>query len=128
MKNYEERMIEAWVGDNLSKQIWYKKAFSKYKVNGVESYAVNWSWWGFSCGPFYPLVRKDFLGFFILLGLNILLIVGLGQFAWIGQILIGATSGPYFLYKKYSRMKRDIEATVKCDEKRIETMKQITGH
>ena len=60
MQNYEEQMLEAWVGNNLSKQIWYKKTFAKYKVNRVENYALNWSWWGAFFGGFFITCQKGF--------------------------------------------------------------------
>ena len=128
MKNYEEQMIEAWAGPKLSKQVWYKRAFAKYKINGVEKYAFNWSWWGFFFGPFFLLTRKDFVGFLIYIGVYIMMWFAMGEIASFIIAPWGAAFCPYFLFKKYSKMKKDIESTVKGNEKRIETMRKLTNN
>jgi hypothetical protein len=122
---YDDRMIEAFV-DKAEVTTWYKNAFSKFDVNGVEKMTWVWSWWAFFGGIFYLLYRKAYLaagGLFILTIVASIIPFG-GIALWI------ATGGlaPYFVYKVYLEKKREIETRISDEEKRIETMRAVGGY
>ncbi|EDM23012.1 hypothetical protein [Caminibacter mediatlanticus] len=118
--NYEERMIEAFV-QNPKKFEYYKEAFNKFNVNGIERVAWNWSWWGFFGNFWFLLYRKSYLGALISFIGNILFsfLPIIGPLIW--YILNGGYD-VYFIYKKYKKLKKEIEDNIEDEEKRIETM------
>ena len=125
MNDYDNNMVEAFVNKPEVTQ-WYKNAFSRYSVNGVEKMAWVWSWWAFFGGIFYLLYRKAYMAAF---GLFVLTIVSFaipfgGLIVW---ILTGGLA-PYFVYKTYQSKKAEIEAAIDDEPKRIETMRVVGGY
>lgn len=136
--SYDDKMLEAFVGVP-EKVEWYKNAFKKYNVNGVESFAWNWSWWAFFGGAFFLLYRKVYLyavGLFIV---GIVLNIPLSAIAdenvktftsLINTLSLWIISGgvsTFLLYKKYIKIKQEIENKISDTNSRIETMKTLGG-
>ena len=59
--NYEDRMLAAFVG-KPEKFLFYKRAFSKYNVNGLERFEWVWSWWAFFGGLAFYSIEKYIYG------------------------------------------------------------------
>ena len=118
-------MIEAFV-NKPEKTLWYQNSFRKYQVNGIDKMSWNWSWWAFFGGVFFLLYRKAYMA---ALGLFVISIIA----SWIPLapliiwILTGGLS-TYFVYKKYSEKKKQIEATITDTQTRIDTMREIGGY
>ena len=125
MNDYDNNMVEAFVNKPEVTQ-WYKNAFSRYSVNGVEKMSWVWSWWAFFGGIFYLLYRKAYmaaLGLFVLTIVSFAIPFG-GLIVW---ILTGGLA-PYFVYKTYQSKKAEIEAAIDDEPKRIETMRVVGGY
>lgn len=121
---YDDRMIEAFV-DKAEVTTWYKNAFEKFEINGVEKLTWVWSWWAFFGGIFYLLYRKAYLAAGGLLVLTIIT-----SFIPFGGIALWIATGglaPYFVYKVYREKRREIESSIQDEEKRIETMRAVGG-
>lgn len=123
--DYNDRMLYAFVGKS-SKFNWYKKAFAKYNINGIEKSAWNWSWYAFFFNFFYLLYRKVYaisgviFFFYLIFGS-----IG-GVFGLILNFIFGGYL-PYFVYKKYIKIKKDIEEHISDENMRIETMVAFGG-
>lgn len=125
LNDYDDQMLEAFV-NKPEVTAWYKMAFSRYSVNGVDKMAWVWSWWAFFGGIFYLLYRKAYmaaLGLFVLTIVSFAIPFG-GLIVW---ILTGGLS-PYFVYKVYQSKKVEIEAAIADEHKRIETMRAVGGY
>ena len=123
--DYNDRMLYAFIG-RPSKFNWYKKAFAKYNINGIEKSAWNWSWYAFFFNFFYLLYRKVY-GISAAIFLFYVIFGSIGGF--LGLILNFIFGGylPYFVYKKYIAKKRDIEEHISDESMRIETMAAFGG-
>ena len=125
LNDYDDQMLEAFV-NKPEVTAWYKMAFSRYSVNGVEKMSWVWSWWAFFGGIFYLLYRKAYmaaLGLFVLTIVSFAIPFG-GLIVW---ILTGGLA-PYFVYKTYQSKKAEIEAAIDDEPKRIETMRVVGGY
>ena len=123
--SYEDRMLYAFVG-KPSKFDWYKKAFAKYSINGIEKVEWNWSWYAFFFNFFYLLYRKVY-GISGLLFLFYLIFGSIGGiFGLILNIIFGGYL-PFFVYKRYFKKKKDIEEHISNEDMRIETMAIFGG-
>ncbi len=124
-EEYENKMLEAFIQKPEVFQ-WYKRAFSKYNINGIKRMAWVWSWWAFGGGIFYLLYRKTYLAALLIFLVSVIT----SKIPFIGiliSIFLGGF-GVYFVYLKYQKIKQDIETTIKDNEKRIETMQQLGGY
>ena len=123
--DYEDRMLEAFV-QKPEKFEWYKNAFSKFNVNGVDKMAWVWSWWAFFGTFWFLLYRKAYLPALVLFVIEIVasFIPLLGLIVW---VLTGGFA-TYFVYKSYKQKKEEIESKIDDPIKRIETMKAVGGY
>ncbi len=122
--DYDEKMLEAFINKPES-LAWYKSAFSRFNVNGIDKMAWAWSWWAFFGGIFYLLYRKAYLaalGLFAVSLLSFIVPFG-GLIVW---ILTGGLA-PYFVYKTYKVKRTEIEANITEEPKRVETMRAVGG-
>ncbi len=119
-EEYEEKMIEAFV-QKPEKFDYYKRAFKKFNVNGIERIAWHWSWWGFFFEFWFLLYRKAYIGALIsfLGGILLGLIPFFGPLIW---MILNGGYDVYFIYKKYKKLKNEIEMKVSDPYQRIETM------
>lgn len=125
LNDYDDQILEAFV-NKPEVTAWYKMAFSRYSVNGVDKMAWVWSWWAFFGGIFYLLYRKAYmaaLGLFVLTIVSFAIPFG-GLIVWI----ITGGLAPYFVYKTYQSKKAEIEAAIADQHKRIETMRAVGGY
>lgn len=123
--SYEDRMLYAFV-NKPEKFYWYKKAFSKYNINGIKTFAWNWSWYSFFFPIFYLFYRKAYL-FSALIFFVYSIASGIGEiFSLIVYIILGGTL-PYIVYNRYIEKKKEIEENIKDENLRIETMARIGG-
>ncbi len=122
---YEEKMLEAFV-QKPEKVEWYRQAFSKFDVNGVERMAWVWSWWAFFGGFWFLLYRKAYMPALALFIVEVIasFIPFLGL---IVAILAGGFS-TYFVYKTYKNKKMEIESKIDDPIQRIETMRAVGGY
>ena len=120
----ESQAIEAYIGTEKSVD-WYKDAFQKYSIAGVDQFAWHWSWWAFGGGMFYLLYRKlslEALGYFVLFML-------LGAFPLISLVLWIASGGvlPYFVYKRYKKIKAEVEANLPDEYAQLQALQELGG-
>ncbi len=123
--DYEDKMVEAFVNKD-DKTLWYKYAFSKYNVNGVDTLKWQWSWWAFGGGFGFLLYRKAYLASLIVFIAGIVL--GLIPFITLAIMILTGGYSTYFVYKTYKDKKEEIERTISDDETRIETMREVGGY
>jgi hypothetical protein len=124
--NYEDRMLAAWVG-KPDKFLFYKMAFQKFSIGGVERFAVVWSWWAFFFTFWFFLYRKAYIAALVAFVLAILtaFIPIIGPLAF----MIGmGMSAVYFLYKHYKNLKLKIEWMTDDEDKRLEYMLMEGGY
>ncbi len=124
-EEYYDAMIEAFV-DKPSEVEWYKNAFSKFNVNGVDTLKWHWSWWAFGGGFLYLLYRKAYLPALILFILSISL--GMIPFASFALMILSGGLAPYFVYKRFKTKLKEIEENVADEQTRIETMREVGGY
>jgi len=125
MNEYDDAMIEAFV-NKPEKTLWYKMAFAKYNINGVNNIKWNWSWWAFFGGWAFLLYRKQYLASAMLFILTMIasFIPFFGLFL---AILVGGF-GTYIIYQGYIKKRIEIEENISDMQERIDTMKQIGGY
>lgn len=123
--DYEDKMLEAFV-QKPEKFLWYKTAFERFNVNGIDRMAWKWSWWAFFGGFWFLIYRKTYMAAFVLF-----LVAVITSFIPLISLVIGIWVGgfaTYFVYKTYKTKKTQIEATIEDEQKRIETMYAIGGY
>lgn len=120
----ESEAIKAYIGTPKSEE-YYQKAFAKYSVAGVDQFAWNWSWWALGGGMFYLLYRKlylEALGYFVLF-----MVIGAFPFA---SLLLWIASGgvlPYFVYKRYKKIKTQVEANLHSPQEQLAALEELGG-
>jgi len=128
--NYEDNMVEAFVNKPTEPQIilWYQNAFKKFNINGIDSIAWHWSWWGLFGGFLFLLYRKAYLAAVALFMMQIVFtFIPIPFISLLLWILTGGFS-TYFVYKAYSDMKGKIEVVEADEEGRIHLMRQLGGY
>lgn len=125
-KLYEkEEVLEAYLG-TPDKYQWYKNAFSKYEVNGIEKIAWNWSWYSFFFSYVYLVYRKCYVEAILLWIFQTIVACTLGIAGIVIMILCGGFL-PYLVYKKYKKTAIEVEKIHGDYEKKLETMKELGG-
>jgi len=119
--NYEDRILAAFVG-KPEKYFFYKRAFSKYNVNGIDHLKWVWSWWAFLGNWAFLVYRKTYLWAVIFFVLSLIPYVNI-----ISLIVLGGT-GIYFVYQKYKKLKFEIENTVQDEDERLKMMIELGGY
>jgi hypothetical protein len=123
--DYETKMLDAFI-QKPEKLFWYKNAFAKYNVNGIDKMAWHWSWWAFFGDFWFLLYRKAYLAALVVFILDILV----SFIPFVGPLIFAILRGGYstfFIYKKYIKLKQDIENLIPNENERIETMRQVGG-
>ncbi len=120
----DEQAIDAYI--NTPKTVeFYKEAFEKYTIAGVDQFKWHWSWWAFGGGVFYLLYRKLYLEAAIyLLVFSILInIPALNLLAWIvsGGVL------PYLVYRRYKKIKKQVKKNIENPNKQLDVLKELGG-
>ena len=123
--SYEDKMLYAFVG-KPEKFLWYKNAFAKYNINGVQDFAWNRSWYAFFFGLWYLLYRKVYGWSAVLIILYIFFGSVGGIYGLLINIILGGTL-PYFVYQKYYTKKKEIEEHIKDEETRVDIMERVGG-
>lgn len=124
MSSYDKEMVAAFIA-KPQKERWYRHAFERYSINGVDKMSWVWSWWAFAGGPFFLLYRKAYIAAGLLFAVSILISI-----IPFGGLIIWVLSGgysTYFVYKVYQDKKRETEANVTDIQKRIQTMWAVGG-
>ncbi len=121
---YEADMLAAFV-QKEDKIPFYQRALDKMMVTGEPNLKWTWSWWSFFGGWAFLLYRKSYLpalGFFLLsMTLGMLFPLNL-----ILMIILGGI-GPYFVIKRYYRLKSEIEGHHSEAYARVQAMKAVGG-
>ena len=121
---YSDKMIEAFI-DKPEKTLWYRHAFSKFNVNGVDAMKWHWSWWAFFGSFFFLLYRKQYVPALVLFIASVT--IGMVfPLSIVISILAGGYS-TYFIYKGYKKQLLEVEANVEDVQKRVDTMREIAG-
>ncbi len=120
--NTEE--VEAYIGTPKTFPF-YMEAFEKYSEAGVDQFRWHWSWWAFGGGLFYLLYRKLYIeavAYFLVFAL-------LSPLPLVSLILWIASGGvmPYFVYKRYKKMKAEVEQNISDPHERLEAMRKLGG-
>jgi hypothetical protein len=121
-KNTE--LIEAFIGDK-DNAVFYKKAFAKYSVNGIEKFTFCFSWGGFIFGALNLFHRKLYIeGVIWLVGSAILAGISSG-FLSIILFFAGAFVNPFLIYKRYKRILAQCNSL--AYDQKIETLRTMGG-
>lgn len=125
MDNYEEQMLQAFVGKQ-EKYEWYKKSFANFHENGVPNMKWNWSWWSFFGGAAFLVYRKTYLA-----ALIVFIVATISSFVPIVGLIVAILVGGYgtfFIYKRYLKKKLQIEEKITGKNERILAMQKIGGY
>lgn len=121
-------LVDAFTGDD----IFYKKIFSKYNINGIDRFAFAFNTNAIYFHPLcWLLYRKLYLTTVIVLVLFftcLLISIGLGIFVYI-MIMLLCTIGlpPYLLYKKFKRTLAKCTAQNMTFEQKKDTLAKLGG-
>jgi len=121
----KEEVLEAYLG-TPDKYDWYKHAFDKYEINGVEKFAWNWSWYSFLFGYVYLVYRKCYIEA-ILLWVAQMIIAGLFGITGIVIMILCGGLLPYLVYKRYKKIALEVENIDGNYIKKLETIKELGG-
>lgn len=118
--------VEAFLA-TPEKFYWYKNAFQKYDVNGIDNLSWNWSWYAFFFGPLYLVYRKCYIEAILV---QLALVVGSVVFplsSFIFSVIVGGFS-PYLIFKKYKKVTTELDKNpnLSFDEK-IDSLRRIGG-
>ena len=118
-------LIEAFIKNGYSG--FYKKAFSKYYVNGIDKFAFCFSWGGFIFGTINLFYRKLYLeGLIWLLASAVLSGISSGILV-IVIFFAGAFINPFLVYKKYRKVLRHCNEQKMSFEQKIDTLRSLGG-
>ncbi len=124
--DYESAMLEAFIG-KPEKTEYYRNTFAKYSVNGVDRIMWNWNYWAAFGGIFFFLYRKLYIEAGVIFLINLAAASTLSIIGWtIIGILMGGY-GSYFVYKRYNKVKLNIENSTADETKRIGAMRVYGG-
>jgi hypothetical protein len=124
-KNAE--LIEAFIDDDGDTAAFYKKAFEKYTVNGIEKFAFSFSWGGFFFSALNLFHRKLYLEGVIWLVCAALLSGISGGFLTIISLFAGAFVNPFLIYKRFKKILAQCNSKNMNYNQKIETMKAMGG-
>ncbi len=120
----ESQAIEAYIGTPKTVDF-YKEGFHKYSAAGVDQFAWHWSWWAMFGGVFYLLYRKLYIEALI----YFLIFAFVGMIPLVGLILWVVSGGvlPYLVYKRYKKMKAQIENNIQEESAQLEALHTVGG-
>ena len=120
----ESQAIKAYIGPE-KKEDFYKNIFAKYSEGGVDRFRWHWSWWALFGGIFYLLYRKLYLE----VALYLIVLCISNYTPWIAFILWISSGGilPYFVYKRYKRIKAQTINTPQSIQSQIHTLSSLGG-
>lgn len=120
-----EQIMEAFIG-TPDKYRWYKNAFSKYDVNGIEKFSWNWSWYAFLGSLVYLVYRKCYVEALILWVASIVL-SGISPSAGL-FLMIGCGGGaPFLVYRKYKKIVEEVQENENNFEKQLDMVRELGG-
>ena len=120
----ESQTIEAYINSEKSEDF-YKEGFAKYSVLGVDQFQWNWSWWAMFGGIFYLLYRKLYLE--SLIYFFIFIIAGYIPIFILLLWIVGGGVLPYFVYKKYKKMKAQVEQNLASTQEQLDALRIVGG-
>lgn len=120
-QQYEDDMLQAFI-QKSDKVAYYQNALKKMTVTGQVNFRWHWSWWAFIGTWLFLLYRKAYLP--ALISFAIALII---PFAWILFMIVMGGIAPYFVIKRYTTLKNEIELRYNDSQKRIEAMQEVGG-
>lgn len=123
---YNGELITAFIGDKDNARF-YKKAFSKYSVNGIDKFAFVFSFGGLCFGVFNLFHRRLYKESLIWFLISILPIGLSGGILYIASAFAGAFVNPYLVYKKYKRTLVLCNSQNMTYEQKLETLKSVGG-
>jgi hypothetical protein len=119
-------LIEAFIGQN-GNTAFYKKAFGKYSINGMERFAFCFSWGGFLFGAINLFYRKLYLeGVIWLIASAVLAGISSGLLAII-VFFAGAFVNPFLVYKKFRKILRQCNDQKMTLDQKVETLRSMGG-
>jgi len=124
-EHYDEAMLTAFV-QKPNKMPFYKQALQKMTITGKPNLKWTWSWWGFFGGWAFLLYRKAYLPAVAFFFASIIS-MAIPLAPLILMIILGGVA-PYFVVKRYDRLKSEIEGNIEDSNLRIEAMKQVGGY
>ena len=125
MELSEKEAVAAYINKAESEEF-YINAFDEYNIHGIDQFSWKWSWWAFFGGIFFLLYRKlyiEALVFFLLA--TVISVIPFG-----GLVLWIASGGvfPYFVYKRYKKIRAEIDSKVSEKSEKIELLKRLGGY
>lgn len=120
-----EKALEAYIG-TPEKYYWYKVAFSKYDLNGIEKFSWVWSWYSFFFGPLYLLYRKCYVEALVVwIGMAIISSIN-GFLGFLVSIALGGTL-PYLIFKRYKKTIEKVESVEDDFDKQLGLLSSLGG-
>lgn len=119
---YEEKMLLAFV-QKPNKLDFYRHAIQKMVVNDQVYFKWHWSWWALVATWAYLLYRKAYLASFAAFVISLLL-----PWGWFIYMIIMGGISPYFVVKRYVRLKSEIEMHYSQHADRIAAMEKVGGY
>jgi len=116
--------IEAYI-DKEKSEDFYKEAFAKYSVVGIDQFQWHWSWWAFFGGVFYLLYRKLYLEALV----YFIAFATIGMIPFVGLIMWIVSGGvlPYFVYKRYKKTLAQVEDNLSNPDEQLSALRTVGG-
>ena len=119
-------LITTFIGDKDSARF-YKKAFAKYNINGVDKFTFVFSFGGLCFGIFNLFHRRLYKESLIWFLISILPVGLSGGILYIASAFAGAFVNPYLVYKKFKRTLVQCNSHGMTYEEKLETLKSVGG-
>jgi hypothetical protein len=118
-------LIDVFIGDDQA--LFYKKAFGRYSVNGIDKFGFCFSWGGFLFSAINLFHRKLYKeGVIWLIGEAVLSVISNG-FLSILVFLVSAFANPYLVYKRYKKIILQCDSQKMSYDQKLETLRILGG-
>ena len=124
--NYDERALKAFINSNSFP--WYANTFEDFSQNNGNYPIWKWSWWAFFGGVWFLFYRKLYLEGFSFWIFGIILTYFFGPVIMIPLMICVGGFAPWILYKRYLKIKREVEYTTSDNKERLFLMEDLGGY
>lgn len=124
-------LIRAFIGDNDYFVTFYKKAFSKYTVNGIDKFAFVFSWFNalFGVAALFDrkLYKEALIGTVIAILAILLDNTALFAIVFVALIFVGGFITSYLVFKRYKKTLNQCNAKGMDYEQKLKTLESVGG-
>lgn len=123
--DYETKALEAFINSDSAE--WYAEAFKKFSQVEHRYPVWKWSWWAFFGGIWFLFYRKLYLEGFAFWMIGIIITFLFGPWSMLPLMVCLGGFAPWILYRRYSKIKREVEYTTSDKKERLFLMEDLGG-